>query len=273
MLFFKASREETTLYLFGSIGGVFKPDLVYPLPARIHQALASSQLYLYHRISEEDIAHLDQASISQQPWDKLLTPEALRQLTAIVQAMPLQEEQKAILLSYHPWLVMQLLYYNTLTQLGFHAQSEEEYLLNHALEKEIPSKTFQLLPAEIPYLLTTSQRYPNELYQWVFMKLRFLQGGINLAEALQHAWLKGDIDTVLDQLVISRSPDFAFMQEDELLLYEATNQIIWASVDQFLSSTEHDQPTLFLALPAEYLLDSGGFASYLEEMGFQLTQI
>lgn len=63
------------------------------------------------------------------------------------------------------------------------------------------------------------------------------------------------------------------MQEDELLLYEATNQIIWASVDQFLSSTEHDQPTLFLALPAEYLLDSGGFASYLEEMGFQLTQI
>lgn len=122
-----------------------------------------------------------------------------------------------------------------------------------------------LAPIESDFIQYMSHEYGSILYTWMVTQLQFMEANVNLAEALQKAWIKGDRETVLDLLVVSRNPSFAELKTEEFKLYQRINHYLLTAIQE----NEHAS-TIFIVLDASYLLDDGGFVSLLESEGFTI---
>lgn len=272
LLFFQAVNNHTTIYLLGSIHGNFSEGIVYPLPPRIIKALQISNLYLYSPPpSEKEMNIINSAAITSKPWSEFLEEEQIAFLIQSIEALKLDKQTSNRLLNTHPWLVLNLFYQAMIKEAGFFSTTEEMYLLS--LVQDTAIIPLDLLPLEVIFLKDISENYAKELYRWSLTRLNFLKYGFNLTEVLQNVWLQGDVHATLDQMVISRTPHYEFLQIKEIKLYEEINQNIWGVITQYLSNSVDKTPIrIFITLSADYLLDEGGFACFLEEHDFIVSR-
>jgi uncharacterized protein YbaP (TraB family) len=269
MLFFKAVRDDLTLYLFGSISGSFQSQAGYPLPPRILTALRESQLYLHTTSTPESDDLFSSASLSPAAWEDLIKDEDAQQLRQIVSALGLDPEEEATLLTYHPWLILNLIYYSITAERGYRSPPEDEVLLEYAKEHGVEDLNAQIYPDETLFIQDISKEHAQSLFDWMRNRLAYMQ--FNLAQTLQNAWLNGEVASALDQLVLSRSPGYEAIGANELDLYEKINARLWQKLTHHLEQ-EQSAEQIFLSLSVDYLLDSGGFISFLEQNNFTISK-
>ncbi|NIZ40079.1 TraB/GumN family protein [Entomospira entomophila] len=264
MLFFQATNDHHTIYLFGSIHGMFQAHAGYPLPTRILEKLYQSDLLIYDApLSPEDEALFQRTSRSTLEWNEIIDFQQIQFLEALIDSLELPEESKQTLRSYHPWLLLQIFYQLIVAESGYMSTEERDVFIEHAKEHRITMKPLHLAPIESDFIAYISSKYGAILYTWVHTQLQFIEAKVNLPEALQKAWMRGDVETVLDLLVVSRNPSFSELKDDELHLYQRINHEILSAIQE-----NPDAKTIFITLDASYLLDDGGFIAILEQEGF-----
>lgn len=264
-IFFKAEKDNRTLWLFGNIGSAFTAD-VYPLPQRIMQAFEDSDL-LIHSYNPEP-ANYDKYFKVRRSWANHLGEAESVRLTKRFEQYGMDEEGIALLQTIAPWAAAGFFFEQAVQRRGgYNSENPELFFSALAMASDRPQHFVNLVPTTLNLIKKMKRPEEQATVDWYLGKVDYILAGQNLMQALQLAWMRGDEETVRALLIISENPDLQVMIAFDRKIYTALS----AQVMKAITTQASKHPTIFITLPADILLANEGLINTLKNSGYTVT--